>query len=85
MERIFTDHPRTTEESYFQHFVRTAGFAGLLCLAALSCLVHAIFPFLLQGTASSIVTRLGQRMLAVRRRRRCPPELLDGGALGLPD
>ena len=55
---LFTDHPDTVGETYLGHMVFAAKFSGLLALASGAALVHAIFPFLCQTTASRIVKRL---------------------------
>ena len=45
MFKIFTDHPKTKNQSYFTH-LRVAGFMGIrLTISAACFLVHAVFPF----------------------------------------
>ena len=59
--RLFTTHPHSVDESYFQHMAFAAKFSGLLFLAAFAALIHAILPFLCERTASRIVARLYDR------------------------
>ncbi|MEN0002455.1 MAG: DUF6356 family protein [Pseudomonadota bacterium] len=60
--RLFTKHPSSVDETYFQHLRFAAGFAFWLAMAALAALVHAILPFLFERTAGRIVERLYHRI-----------------------
>ena len=68
IQRLFTEHPRSVDESYFQHLAAAVGFSARLALAALACLIHAVFPFLFVKTGSAMITVLHDRMVANRRR-----------------
>lgn len=59
--RIFLDHPAEVDESFLQHMAFALRFAGLLFVAALAALVHALVPCLFKKTASSIIARLYER------------------------
>jgi hypothetical protein len=63
---IFTRHPAQGGETYFQHlrFASAVGFQ--LVLAGLAALVHAIFPFVFQTTASSLLSGVHRRVEAKR-------------------
>lgn len=61
LNALFTDHPHSVDESYFEHFGFALWFSGQLALAALAALCHAVLPFTCQKTASRIVGRLYQR------------------------
>lgn len=54
----FTRHPHAVGETYGQHLTHAAGYAGLLLAAGLACLIHAVFPFAFERTASACVQRL---------------------------
>ena len=58
---LFTDHPASVGESYLGHMAFALSFATLLAAAAMAALIHAVFPFLCQTTASRIVRRLADR------------------------
>jgi len=58
---LFLSHPRSVDESYFEHLAFAARFAGLLVAAAGAALVHAILPFMFERTASRIVAKLYAR------------------------
>ena len=56
--RLFTEHPASVNESYFQHMAFAGKFAFTLFAAAFAALIHAILPFLFEKTASTIVAKL---------------------------
>ena len=62
LDRIFLDHPRRVEESYFEHMRFAATFAGTLAFAAGAALVHAVVPCLCETTASRTIRRLHARI-----------------------
>ena len=64
INRLFTDHPATVNETYFGHMKFAFGFAFWLGVAAVAALVHAIIPALCETTASRILTRLHSRVTA---------------------
>ena len=61
LARLFLSHPQSVDESYLEHARFASGFAFQLALAAGAALVHAIFPFMFEKTASRIVARLYAR------------------------
>ncbi|AMO25382.1 DUF6356 family protein [Ramlibacter solisilvae] len=60
--QAFTRHPSNVGESYWQHMGMALSFAGVLALATLACLAHAIFPFLCERTGSRLVRQLNDRL-----------------------
>lgn len=54
-DNIFTRHPRAIGESYGAHLVHAGGAGLRLVGSGLACLVHAVFPFLFENTASNTV------------------------------
>lgn len=59
--RLFLNHPHSVDETYLEHARFAGGFAGQLALASGAALIHAVFPFLFEKTASRIVARLYAR------------------------
>ena len=60
----FVEHPATVGESYWEHFL-FAGRTGCILLgAAGAALVHAVFPFLCESTASKTINALHSKMSA---------------------
>ncbi|MBK2124065.1 DUF6356 family protein [Fangia hongkongensis] len=58
---FFSKHLHEVNESYFQHLKEAAYCGGLMIIAGIACTIHAIFPFLLQKTASKILQKLQTR------------------------
>lgn len=60
--RLFTDHPSSVNETYFQHAAVAGRFSATLFIAALAALVHAIIPGLCERTASRLVGQLNSQL-----------------------
>jgi len=58
MQRLFTSHPASVEESYLQHLFFASKFAFWLAAAAGAAFIHALIPGLFEKTASAIITKL---------------------------
>lgn len=68
-DKFFLDHPRSVDETYFQHLQVAAGFGTRMFLASLACLIHALVPGLFVRTGSVAIAELHDRMVLNRRRR----------------
>ncbi|MBX3709133.1 MAG: hypothetical protein KF702_05180 [Gammaproteobacteria bacterium] len=55
MKNIFTKHPHSIGETYFEHMKFASYFGFNMVLGGLACLIHAIFPFFFQKTGSNIL------------------------------
>lgn len=60
----FNRHPTAIGESYAQHLAQAAAFGATMIVAGLACLIHAIFPFWFEKTASDCIKRLHAKMSA---------------------
>jgi hypothetical protein len=60
---IFTNHPKNIGESYWEHLWHAGKFAVLMMVAGIACLIHAIFPFLFEQTASNILFKMTEHMV----------------------
>ena len=58
----FTKHPKSVDETYFEHMKCAFKFFYTLLGLSLAALVHAIFPFWFQTTASRGVKKLNDCM-----------------------
>ena len=67
--RVFTEHPKSIGETYFEHAQHAAGFGLSMLLGALASFAHAVVPAVCVTTGSRIVTRLHQRMVLSRVKR----------------
>lgn len=63
----FNRHPKEVGETYTEHLRHAGGFGLEMLVAGLACLIHAIFPFWFEKTASLCVQRLHRQMTARRR------------------
>lgn len=67
---LFTRHPASVGETYFQHLAHATGFALQMIAAGVCCLVHALLPFLFETTGSATIAALHERMVVNRDRRK---------------
>jgi hypothetical protein len=65
--RLFVDHPRSVDESYWQHFGVAFRFGCAMGKGALGAFVHAIIPGCCTTTGSDTVKRLNAIMVEQRR------------------
>ena len=62
MYNPFTDHPSKVDETYLEHMWCACKFFVKLQLLSVAALVHSIFPFLFEYTASRGVKDLNDCM-----------------------
>ncbi|MGH8135555.1 MAG: DUF6356 family protein [Steroidobacteraceae bacterium] len=67
-QRLFTDHPASVNESYFQHFVSAWRFGFRMIGGGIVCLLHGLLPSLFCSAASATIGELHDRMVVNRRR-----------------
>ncbi|MFT5797101.1 MAG: hypothetical protein ACI84R_001157 [Candidatus Azotimanducaceae bacterium] len=60
--RLFLDHPRSVDESYFEHLLFAGGFAVRLMGAGLAALIHALIPCLFEKTAGNMIVRMHSKI-----------------------
>lgn len=60
--RLFLDHPRSVDESYFEHLLFAGGFAVRLIGAGLAALIHALIPCLFEKTAGNMIVRMHSKI-----------------------
>ena len=58
ISRLFLDHPRTVDETYFEHMRASLGTGLELARAAGACFVHALVPGLCKTTGSTAILKL---------------------------
>jgi len=59
---LFTKHPNSVDETYLEHMWCACKFFVKLQLLSVTALVHSVFPFLFEYTASSGVKELNDCM-----------------------
>jgi len=67
--RLFTDHPASVNESYWQHLGAATGFALRMIWGGILCLVHAVIPGVCCTKGSEMICELHERMVTNRRRQ----------------
>lgn len=68
-KKLFTRHPETVGETYFEHMGQSFSFGVSMLVGSLACLLHGLFPFLCEKTGSQAITRLHKKMVTHRDRR----------------
>ena len=58
MPNLFTKHPKSVGESYFQHLIIAFSFSFRLILISLKVFMHGLFPFLYSNCASDEISKL---------------------------
>ena len=62
LSKIFTSHPQTNGETYFQH-MRCASYYGFkMIISGVAAVVHAIFPFLFETAASDCAKMVNEEV-----------------------
>ena len=69
MKKLFTSHPNSVGESYFEHLWTASCFSTSLLIASLACLVHGLFPFFFTQTGSRRITTLYEQMVKFRQKK----------------
>lgn len=62
MLKIFTKHPNSIGETYFQHMFTALKFTSIFVVLAMMAFIHALLPFLFVDTASKKVCKLAKEM-----------------------
>ena len=62
IDKLFLTHPRTVDETYFEHMKFALSFFVQLQVCALAALAHAFVPCLFEKTASKKITNLYGRI-----------------------
>jgi hypothetical protein len=65
-KKLFTDHPESVGESYFEHMAVAFGFGFKMLGGALACIIHGIVPGLFTCSGSKTIICLHDRLLAKR-------------------
>lgn len=67
-KRAFTEHPESAGETYLQHLGFTAYMSARFLFTSFVIMVHGLFPFLMERTASSQIEAMYRIM-----KSRIPP------------
>jgi hypothetical protein len=64
--KLFIEHPKSVNETYFEHFLHAMSFTIKLQMAAIACFIHALIPGFCVKTGSRLILELHHRMVAFR-------------------
>jgi hypothetical protein len=67
--RMFSDHPASVGETYFEHMGQAFRFSAAMAVAAIACFLHGFLPFAFTRTGSRTIADLHDRMVANRSRQ----------------
>ncbi|MFJ1269262.1 DUF6356 family protein [Legionella lytica] len=67
MLKLFTEHPASVNQSYWEHLLFAICFGFSMIKGGCACLIHAIFPFLFQTTGSQTAFSAVEKYL-----QKCP-------------
>ena len=70
--RLFTEHPASVDETYWQHCGQAMGFGLRMIWGGILCLVHALIPGAFTTRGSEMICELHERMVTNRRRAAAP-------------
>jgi hypothetical protein len=62
MIKLFTEHPRSKGQGYFEHMFFALSISARLFLCCCMLIIHSIFPFLFGNTASNILAKLMNKL-----------------------
>jgi hypothetical protein len=74
IKRLFTEHPASVGETYFEHLWAAGGFAVRMMLGGIACFLHALFPFAFRRTGSDCIRQLHERMVTHRNASAARPD-----------
>ena len=58
IKKLFTKHPHSLGESYLEHLICAAGYGLRMIFAGFAAIIHSIFPFLFETTASDLAKEI---------------------------
>lgn len=60
---IFSKHPNSVGETYFQHLGFAFAFGANMIIGGFACMIHAIFPFWFEQTGSDYLLKLTKNFI----------------------
>jgi hypothetical protein len=67
LKRLFCEHPKSVNETYFEHLMFATGFGLRMLIGGLACVVHGLLPFLFKRTGSQCVCDLHAQLSVLGR------------------
>lgn len=66
INQLFTAHPASVGETYFEHLVCATRFSCRMIGAGIACFLHGLLPFLFVKTGSKTICELHDNMVVNR-------------------
>lgn len=63
MRNIFTEHPHSVNETYWEHFQEACSFGFWMVVGGSACFIHAVFPFIFTKTASNLLIKMIKNLI----------------------
>ena len=70
--KVFTEHPESVGETYFEHMRTSFGFGARMLVAGVGCFLHGLVPFICTKTGSKTIGTLHHTMVTHRDKRILP-------------
>ncbi len=58
IKKLFTEHPHSIGETYLEHMICAAGYGLKMIIAGFAAIIHSVFPFLFETTASDLAKEI---------------------------
>ena len=68
--RLFIDHPKTVDESYWEHFLFAGNFGLRMVWGGLGAIAHALVPGVCTTAGSSTIRKLNEIVVEHREAKR---------------
>jgi|TARA_Y100000768_G_scaffold222743_1_gene168001 hypothetical protein len=60
--KLFTHHPESNGETYFQHFRCASSYGLRMIFSGLAAIIHSVFPFLFETAASDCAKKINEEI-----------------------
>jgi Family of unknown function (DUF6356) len=68
LRSLFTEHPASVDETYFEHLIAASSFGIKMIAAGVACIVHGLLPAVFVTRGSETICALHERMVVKRRK-----------------
>ena len=58
IKKLFTEHPHSRGETYFEHLICAAGYGLSMMVAGIAAIILSFVPFLFETTASDLAKEI---------------------------
>ncbi len=76
LRSLFTEHPASVDETYFEHLIAASSFGVKMIAAGVACMVHGLLPAVFVTRGSETICALHERMVVKRRKNIRSPEFI---------